>query len=219
MNMNKIEELIEKGVSREEAKKLLTEEEFEEFEKILEMKSVLSEMRIEPPQDMQKRVLEKIAAEKKRNAFSGGRFRLVFTVTLVVVFAGLVIARGFIPSLSPLAPGGARNRAASPPPNTSSGKKGVSPESQKGLQMFSPVVSDYSVKVIVNSKDAQEKVLSVLKDYCGETASNGICKIDSDKFDKLIEKLKRYGRVEYVEKDMAKSGNKQITVKVEVILQ
>ncbi len=222
MNMKKIEELIEKGVSREEAEKLLTEEEFEEFGKILEMKSVLSEMRIEPPQDMQMRILRKITVEKRENAFFGRKFKLVFTVALIVVFAGLVIAKGFIPSLSPFAPKGVRNRAISPPSSdVTSNKKGVYSESKKGLQMFSPAVTvpDYSVKVFVNSKDAREKVFSVMKDYCGENASKGICKIGSDKFDEFIEKLKKYGKVEYEKKDITETGSKQITVKVEVILQ
>ncbi len=216
--MKKIEELIEKKISREEARKLLTEEEFEEFEKLLEMKSVLSEMYLGPPQDMQKRILEKIATEKRKSVFFGRRFKFVFTVVLVAVFTGFVIARGFIPSLSPFAPEGVQNGTVSPSPNSFSNKKGVSSESKKGLRMFSPTTSDYSVKVIVNSEDAREKVFSVLKNYCGESSSNGIYEIDNGKFDKFIKELEKYGKVDY-RKNKSASEKKKITIKVEVVLK
>ncbi len=220
MNMKKIEELIERNVSREEAKKLLTEKEFKEFEKLLYMKSVLSEMQVKPPTDMEKRVLSKLAKkEKTERRFFGKKFNLVFAFIIIAVFVGVLITRGFIPSLSPVNPQ-TQNRAIAPPSGSSGNAGGISSQNKKGLQMSSPIAPDYLIKVVVSTETDAQKVRSVIRNYCKKALPNGICEIESENFEEFIKELGKYGKVEYKEnsavKDVTKTG---ITVKVEVIVQ
>ncbi len=210
--MKKIEELIEKKATREEAKKLLTDEEFEEFERISEMREVLSSMKLEAPDSILGKVLDK-AGEKNRHTekrfLANAKFRIVFASIIVIIFAGIAIASGTIPGIK-LYP-----KTGNSVNSNTNRQKAVSPEDTNQVRMFNPVLKN-TLTVFVKSESEKENANKVITRYCGNT-ENGLCTLSKEKLDAMIKELKKYGTIR-CNTGETENGS-VIKIKVEVIVR
>lgn len=211
MERKKLEELIEKNASREEAKKLLKDENLlKEFSEIKEMKEVLSDMSISPPESIAKSVLKKKKAVSK---IKKRRFSLAFASALVVVFVSLMIARGIIPF----------NINSSTAPSFKDTNR--LPESgQKTLTPQTPALTSRTqpeIKVTLNKNASEEDVIKAADEYCTWEGKD-VCVIEREKVNALIEKLKKYGEVQTLGLETSETRNpekenKKLEIKIEVM--
>ncbi len=208
MDKEKINEIIDKKLGREEAKKLLNKEEFLEYEKLSEIKSVLSEMHIEAPETIRSRAFERI---QKKRRFT--RFYFALTGALSLLIVSLLILHSFTPLNT-------QNRMKSAPPasnslnetvpSTDTGKKNIE------IKTLTPINMP-TIKIKLNKKYSSEELFNALK-KCGNVSSN-IVEVNKDNFAKCVETLKGYG---IIQTDISSIKSKvqqrdNVKVKIEVI--
>ena len=209
MDKEKINEIIDKKLSREEAKKLLNKEEFSEYEKLSEIKSVLSEMHIEAPKTIEERVLNR--AQKKRRY---ARFYFALIGALSILIVSLLILHNFTPLTAP-------NRMKSAPPASNSLHEtapGTDTTGNRNIEVKTLAPESMpTIKIKLNKKYSGEELFNALK-KCGNVSSNTV-EMNKENFTQCVNTLKEYG---IIQTDISSVKNKvekkdNVKVKIEVI--
>ncbi len=205
MEKKKIDELMEKNASLEEAKKFLNDGELlEEFRNLKKMKAVLSDMKIAPPEGLAGKVLQK-SQKPKRSKFK--RFAFAFTSVIAVIFVSLLFVKGgfiFSPTLSPT------TKTAAPPKTNL--KTFAPPRENKAVQ---PI---YTISVIPKESVTTEDVQKIAKKYC-ISFENNICTISTEKLPELLSALKKAGKIspETDKIEQSFKGKGIIKIRIEVM--
>ncbi len=205
MEKKKIDELIEKNESLEEAKKFLKDEKlFEEFRNMKKMKAVLSDMKITPPEDLAGKVLQKHQSPKRRKF---KRFALAFTSVIIVIFVSVLFVKGgfiFGPTLPQT------TKTAAPP--KANLKTFAPPQENRAVQ---PI---YTVRVIPKTGVSIEDVRKVAKEYC-ISFENNVCTISTEKLPELLSALKKAGKISPQTNKIEQNfkGKGIIKIRIEVI--
>ncbi len=208
MDKEKINEVVDKKLSREETKKLLNKEEFSEYEKLSEIKSVLSEMHIEAPETIKEQVLSQVQKKRRRT-----KIYFAFAGALSILIVSFLILHSFTPLNAPVrmkSTPPASNSLKETAPSTNTGRKNIE------VKTLAPE-SMPTIKVKLNKKYSSEELFNALK-KCGNVSSNTI-EINKENFTRCVNTLKEYGIIQTdinrIESKVQKG--KTIKVKIEVI--
>ncbi len=212
MDKEKINEIIDKKLSREEVKKLLNKEEFSEYEKLSEIKSALSEMHIEAPRTIEERVLSRVQKKRRHT-----KIYFAFAGVLSILIVSLLILHSFTPLNAPV-----RMKSAPPASNASNSLNETAPSTDTTgnrnieIKTLAPE-SMPTIKVKLNKKYSSEELFNALK-KCGNVSSNTV-EMNKENFTQCVNTLKKYGIIQTdinrVESKVQK--DKTIKVKIEVI--
>ena len=209
MDKEKINEIIDKKPSREEAKKLLNKEEFSEYEKLSEIKSILSEMHIEAPKTIEERVLNRVQ-KKRRHA------RLYFA--LIGAFSLLIVSLLILHSYKPLTSVPNRMKLTSPTSSSSNETVPGTDTSKRYIEIKTLAPQNIpTIKIKLNKKYSKEELFNALK-KCGNVSSNTV-EMNKDNFTQCVNTLKEYGIIQ-TDISSVKSKVQQkdnVKVKIEVI--
>ena len=209
MDKEKINEVVDKKLSREEAKKLLNKEEFSEYEKLSEIKSVLSEMHIEAPETIKEHVLSQ--AQKKRRHTN---IYFAFAGALSILIVSLLILHSFTPLNAPVrmkpAPPASNSLHETAPSTDTTGNRNIE------VKTLAPE-SMPTIKIKLNKKYSSEELFNALK-KCGNVSSNTV-EMNKENFTQCVNTLKEYGIIQTdissVKSKVEKKDN--VKVKIEVI--
>ena len=205
MDKEKINEIIDKKLSREEAKKLLNKEEFSEYEKLSKIKSVLSEMHIEAPKTIEERVLNRV--QKKRRYIN---IYFALTGALSILIVSLLILHNFTPLTVP-------NRMKSAPPVSNSLHETVpsTDTSKRYIEIKTLAPQNIpTIKIKLNKKYSKEELFNALK-KCGNVSSNTV-EMNKDNFTQCVNTLKEYGIIQTDISSIENKVHKDNTVKVKI---
>ncbi len=212
MKKEKIEELIEKNVGREEAKKLLKNKKLiEEFDELMQMKTVLSEMHI-PTHDKIKNAV--MSRDKKTEKTGARHLTLVFASLIVVAFLSFFFVKEglpfFINPSSNVRMQDGINKSLVPRESTPS----------KNLTLTNNALP--KIKVVLNKNANEEEAKIAMDKYC-KWENENICIIKEEKINALVKELKKYGEVqvtglEKYETAKRDTANQQKELKIKIDL-
>ena len=184
MEKEKLEELIERNASGEEAKKLLKDKKLlKEFSQIMEMRKTLSGMHITPPEGLAKNILA-----KKEQAAKPQRKKLafVFASLVVVIFVSLFFMRRVLPI----------NINSSVQPFNDSVRAPAQKSVPSGeFNLTKSILPEIKLELSENASETEAK--QAMDKYC-KWEGKDVCVIKEEKVNALINELKRFGEVQTV---------------------